>query len=115
MDEEGASGSNIIAHDFGHSKRMTARTLRRQLDLDALHEENVRKNPLPYLERASERIFQLEKALFEAHSAAARQHGSDGGMMDRIDIRQTEYACLIACRDIVARAFEAFVQAKIRE
>ncbi|MFG1394479.1 hypothetical protein [Xanthobacter agilis] len=57
---------SVITHDFGADKRRTTRRFRKLLSLDALHEANVEANPLPYLERASERIFQLEKVVFEA-------------------------------------------------
>jgi hypothetical protein len=67
---------SVIKHDFGLEKRETARRFRKLLSLDALHEANVRANPLPYLERASERIFQLEKTLFEAAQAAKPQLGA---------------------------------------
>jgi hypothetical protein len=46
----------IIKHDFGLKKRRSIGRFRKLLKLDALHEANVRANPLPYLERASERI-----------------------------------------------------------
>lgn len=61
---------SVIPHDFGADKRRTTRRFRQLLSLDALHEANLKANPLPYLERASERIFQLERALFEAVLAA---------------------------------------------
>lgn len=60
----------IIEHDFGSRSRQVIRRFAQDITLDALHEENIRKNPLAYLERASECIFQLEKALFEAREAA---------------------------------------------
>ena len=60
----------VIKHDFGKKKRQVARRFRNLLSLDALHDGNVFANPVPYLERASERIYQLEKILFEAAQAA---------------------------------------------
>ena len=66
---------SVINHDFGLTKHQTARRFRELLSLDALHDANVRANPIPYLERASERIFQLEKTLFEAAQAAEPSSG----------------------------------------
>jgi hypothetical protein len=57
---------SVIKHEFGKKELQTVRRFRSLLTLDALHEANVKSNPVPYLERASERIYQLEKALFEA-------------------------------------------------
>ncbi|BAF89431.1 hypothetical protein AZC_3433 [Azorhizobium caulinodans ORS 571] len=90
-----------------------ARRLRTQLGLEALHEENVRANPLPYLERASEHIYQLERALFEAMAAAfAPQEGmSEVGPPEAgsITLSAADHARLIACRDRVARALSEVV------
>ncbi|OYX65961.1 MAG: hypothetical protein B7Y95_23940 [Rhizobiales bacterium 32-66-11] len=101
---------SIIKADFGVEKRMAARRLRSLLSLSALHEANVRANPVPYLERASERIYQLEKALFEA-AQAARPCEDEGGGKDRrevepVTIEKSEYLRLLACRDIVETALK---------
>ena len=64
---------SVIKHEFGKKERQTVRRFRSLLTLDALHEANVRSNPVPYLERASERIYQLEKALFEAAQIRRRR------------------------------------------
>jgi len=113
-DPSGKGEQNIIAHDFGHEKRHKSRRLRRLLDLDALHEVNVRKNPLPYLERASERIFRLEQALFEANLAAggAEQHETpaEAEGQDPVTISRAEHDRLLACREIVHEAFETLVK-----
>jgi hypothetical protein len=94
---------SVIEHDFGNGKRRVARRFRRLLSLDALHDANVRANPLPYLERASERIFQLEKSLFEAAQAAGHQ-SSDPPSAEPIEITVGEYRRLLNCRSIVQRA-----------
>ena len=47
---------SIIEHDFGLEQRQVVRRFTKLLGLDALHEANVRTNPVPYLERASEHI-----------------------------------------------------------
>ena len=96
----------VIKPDFGIEKRHTARRLRKLLSLDALHEANVRANPLPYLERASERIDQLEKVLFEA-AAAGRPPPAGAKAAERIEIDRAEYECLLNCRSIVDRSLAA--------
>lgn len=90
----------IIEHDFGKMKRQAARRFRSLLSLDALHEANVRANPLPYLERASERIYQLEKTLFEAARAAAPAFG-EAPSRDTIEVNKAEYQRLLDCRTVV--------------
>jgi hypothetical protein len=99
----------VIDHDFGHEKRSKARRLRQLLDLDRLHENNVRDNPLPYLERASERIFQLENALFEARQALAPPAGVVGPE-ELVILEKAELDSLLRCADIVRMAFEALVR-----
>ncbi|ABQ34353.1 MAG: hypothetical protein E6614_13095 [Bradyrhizobium sp.] len=96
----------VIEHDFGMQQRQIERRFRTLLSLDALHEANVRANPVPYLERASERIYQLEKALFEAWQAAmAATDGDD----ETVSIGKAEHARLLQCRTIVARAYAQLV------
>lgn len=90
----------IIKHDFGKRKRQAARRFRSLLGLDALHEANVRANPLPYLERASERIYQLEKALFEAAQAAAPVF-DQGPSTETVEVNKAEYQRLLNCRSTV--------------
>jgi len=96
---------SIIKADFGVEKRMAARRLRTLLSLSALHEANVRANPVPYLERASERIYQLEKALFEA-AQAARPCEDEPPDAEALTIGKREYLSLLACRDIVETALK---------
>ncbi|WP_029005735.1 hypothetical protein [Azorhizobium doebereinerae] len=99
---------SVIPHDFGADALWAARRLRGQLGLDALHEANVRANPLPYLERASEQIYQLEKALFEAAEAGrGRPEGPSVGASVTIDV--VEYDRLLACRAAVETALKALV------
>jgi hypothetical protein len=73
---------SVIRHNFDSENRTTARRLRTLLKLNALHEANIRANPVPYLERASERIFQLEKILFEAVEAATSPSEPSGSARD---------------------------------
>lgn len=91
---------SVIKHDFGIDKRHTARRLTRLISLDALHEANVRNNPVPYLERASHRIDQLEEILFEAVQAA-RPPAAPPASTQTVEVDQTEYQRLLACRSIV--------------
>ncbi|MFH1557989.1 MAG: hypothetical protein ABII76_24560 [Pseudomonadota bacterium] len=101
---------SIIKADFGAEKRTAARRLRTLLSLSALHEANVRGNPVPYLERASERIYQLEKVLFEAAVAARPGEGEpsedDPHNAEPVTIGRREYLRLLACRDIVETALK---------
>jgi len=94
---------SIIKQDFGMAKRRNVRRFRKLLSLDAMHEANVRTNPVPYLERASERIFQLEKALFEA-AEAARQPPDAAAAPEKIEIDKAEYLRLLNCRAAVERS-----------
>lgn len=94
----------VIEHDFGKKKRQAARRFRKLLNLDALHEANVQANPLPYLERASERIYQLEKALFEAAQAAAGPSPHETSACGKVEVDMAEYQALLNCRAIVEKA-----------
>ncbi len=97
-------GVSVIKHDFGKKKRHTVRRFRSLLTPDALHEANVRSNPVPYLERASERIYQLEKALFEAAQAAAEPPLEQSSTKDTVRVNAAEYQRLLNCRAIVENA-----------
>lgn len=100
---------SVINHDFGGPKRGAARRLRKMLSLDAMHEANVRSNPMPYLERASERIFQLESALFEANQAGVEADAASVSEA-KVRISENEYQRLLRCRAIVAAAFARLVE-----
>lgn len=98
---------SIIEHDFGKEKRDIERRFRKLLGLDALHEDNIRANPTPYLERASERIFRLKNALFDAVRAAkAPENAKDPP--DRIEVERAEYERLLQCLAIVEQALNDF-------
>ncbi|MFG1352413.1 hypothetical protein [Xanthobacter autotrophicus] len=101
---------SVIEHDFGAGKRRKEKRFRELLSLDALHEQNVRANPLPYLERASERIFQLERILFEA-ALAGRPPAEGDAAGETVTISSAEYQRLVACRAVVETAF-AEIQAR---
>ena len=90
----------VITHDFGGRPRKVVRRFVEQLTLDALHEENIAKNPLPYLERASERIFQLEQWIFDALKAARCD------AVHTNDPNAAAHVALLRCRDILEKACE---------
>ena len=96
----------VIEHDFGLGQRKVERRFRTLLSLDALHEANVRANPVPYLERACERIYQLEKSLFEALQAATGAAEDNG---ETVSIGKSEYDRLLQCRAIVESAYAQLV------
>jgi len=97
---------SVIKHDFGSEDRRAARRLRTLLELSALHEANIRTNPLPYLERASERIFQLEKILFEAVEAATSASPASSEM---ISVSKAEYDRFLACLAIIENGLARLV------
>jgi hypothetical protein len=86
---------SVIRHDFDGEQRRTARRLRTLLKLSALHEANIRANPMPYLERASERIFQLEKILFGAVETATSQT-MPAASSEMISVNKAEYQRYLA-------------------
>lgn len=98
---------SVIEHDFGAETRRKARRFRTLLSLDALHEQNVRTNPLPYLERASERIFQLERALFEAALAGRPEAHEIAAPEAMVSVAAADYARLKACHAAVEQALAA--------
>jgi hypothetical protein len=94
---------SVIKHEFGKKERQTVRRFRSLLTLDALHEANVRSNPVPYLERASERIYQLEKAVFEAAQALMPPLGQPP-TLETVRVNAAEYQRLLNCRAILETA-----------
>lgn len=99
---------SVIKHDFGSQDRKAARRLQSLLELSALHEANIRTNPLPYLERASERIFQLEKILFEAVEATTPQ-SSPATSSEMISVSKAEYDRFLACLAIIENGLARLV------
>jgi hypothetical protein len=97
---------SVIEHDFGKKDRDSVRRFAQLTTLEAQHEAKVLANPLPYLERANERISQLEMALLEAGNAARFTIGADAepAPVESILVDKTEYERLIRCRDIVEAA-----------
>ena len=99
---------SVIRHNFGNEGRRAARRLRTLLELNALHEANIRANPLPYLERASERIFQLEKVLFEAVETATAK-SAPLASSEMISISKAEYDRFLACLAIIENGLARLV------
>jgi len=99
---------SVIRHNFDSENRGTARRLRTLLKLSALHEANIRANPLPYLERASERIYQLEKVLFEAVEMAASPTATSGAR-EMISVSKAEYQHYLACLAIIENGLAQLV------
>jgi hypothetical protein len=99
---------SVIRHNFDGENRQTARRLRTLLKLSALHEANIRANPLPYLERASERIFQLEKLLFEAVETATSQSVPPASS-EMISVNKVEYQRFLACLAIIENGLAKLV------
>ncbi len=99
---------SVIQHNFDTENRGTARRLQTLLKLSALHEANIRANPLPYLERASERIYQLEKVLFEAVEMATSQTVPPGAR-EMMDISKAEYQRYLACLAIIKNGLAQLV------
>ncbi|MBR1279367.1 hypothetical protein [Bradyrhizobium sp. AUGA SZCCT0283] len=97
---------SVIKHDFGSEDRKAVRRLRTALELGALHEANIRNNPLPYLERASERIFQLEEILFEAVEAAT---SASPVSSETISVSKAEYDRFLACLAIIENGLARLV------
>ncbi|MEF3367977.1 hypothetical protein V3H18_15690 [Methylocystis sp. 9N] len=101
---------SVIEHDFGRANRLAERRFAKLLELDALHEANIRSNPLPYLERASERIFRLQEVLFDALQAA-KQEGPSASSSEAtatVTISAAEYERLKACLSIIEKGFAAY-------
>ena len=99
---------SVIRHNFDGENRQTARRLRTLLKLSALHEANIRANPLPYLERASERIYQLERILFEAVEAATSP-SEPPGSGEMISVSKAEYQRFLACLAIIENGLAQLV------
>jgi hypothetical protein len=97
----------VIEHDFGKKNRESVRRFTELTSLEAQHEAKVLANPLPYLERANERISQLEMALLEASNASRFTIGAKPDPVEepeQILVDKAEYERLIRCRDIVEAA-----------
>jgi hypothetical protein len=96
----------IIEHDFGKKDRETVKRFTQLMSLEAQHEAKVLANPVPYLERANERMSQLEMALLDAGNAAKFTLGEDlhPEKPETILVDKAEYERLLRCRDIVDQA-----------
>lgn len=99
---------NVIEHDFGLAHRLTERRFGKLLELDALHEANIRANPLPYLERASERIFRLQAAMFEAIQAAKGSTPELDPGVETVLVDRAEYQRLKTCLALLEKAYAEY-------
>jgi hypothetical protein len=98
---------SIIEHDFGKKDRDKVKRFAQLMSLEAQHEAKVLANPIPYLERANERMSQLEMALLDAGNAAKFTLGAKpdpNKAPEKILVDKDEYERLLRCREIVDRA-----------
>lgn len=94
----------VIEHDFGKKEKDKVRRFTKLVTLEAQHEANVLANPLPYLERAEERITQIEMALTEAANAAAYDPPGYVQTGEKVEIDRAEYERLLRCKQILDAA-----------
>jgi|SRR6516165_7772465 hypothetical protein len=95
----------IIEHDFGKKNREKVRRFAQLLSLEAQHEAKVLANPIPYLERANERMSQLEMALLEAGNAANFTLGAEpASTPEMVLVDKAEYERLLRCKELVEAA-----------
>jgi hypothetical protein len=98
----------VIEHDFGLADRLTERRFARLLELDALHEANIRANPLPYLERASERIFRLSEVLHDALAAGKAQPQAEAVESRSLMVDAAEFDRLKKCFAILEAGYAKY-------
>ncbi len=90
----------IIEHDFGKRGRDTTRRFSQLMRFDAETAAKVLVDPIPYLERANERMAQLEAALAEA-ARSAQPSDPPPLQCDMIEIDRADYERLQRCREIL--------------
>lgn len=93
----------IIEHDFGKKDRDTVRRFTKLITLEAQHEAKVLANPLPYLERATERITQLEMALLDA-AHALDVPASEAASGETVAIPKEDYERFLRCKAVLEDA-----------
>ncbi|ACB95990.1 conserved hypothetical protein [Beijerinckia indica subsp. indica ATCC 9039] len=97
----------IIEHDFGKKDRDKVRRFSQLLSLEAQHEAKVLANPIPYIERATERISQLEMALLDAANAANFTLGEKpAAEPEQVLIDKAEYERLLRCKALIESAIK---------
>jgi hypothetical protein len=104
---EGMAIVSVIEHDFGLTQKLAERRFGKLLELDALHEANIRGNPLPYLERASERIFRLQAAMFDAIQAA-KAPPPPTATDEFVTVGKDEYERLKNCLALLEKSFAEY-------
>jgi hypothetical protein len=97
---------SIIEHDFGKKARETVRRFTKLITLEAQHEAKVLANPIPYLERATERISQLEMALLDAARALDPQPGEAPAPPQTIEVAKADYERLQRCAELLKDSIE---------
>ncbi len=96
----------VIEHDFGKNNRDTVRRFTKLITLEAQHEAKVLANPIPYLERAIERISQLEMALLDAARALEPQPGEPLMPPQTVEVDKVDYERLLRCQEKLKQAVE---------
>jgi hypothetical protein len=96
----------IIEHDFGKKDRETVRRFTKLVTLEAQHEAKVLANPIPYLERATERISQLEMALLDAAAALEPLSAEPPTSVQTVEVDKAEYERLLRCKALLKEAIE---------
>jgi hypothetical protein len=76
------------------------------ITLEAQHEAKVLANPLPYLERATERISQLEMALLDAAAALEPLSAVPASSVQMVEVDKAEYERLLRCKALLKAAVE---------
>jgi hypothetical protein len=102
----GWSGSavSVIEHDFGKKDRDVVRRFTKLITLEAQHEAKVLSNPLPYLERATARIEQLEMALLDAARALDPQPGEPPAPPEAVTVDKADYERLMRAAALLKEA-----------
>jgi hypothetical protein len=97
----------VIEHDFGKKDRDTVKRFTQLMSLEAKHEASVLANPIPYLERANERMSQLEMAIMEAARAALEGVPSVAlaPAGETVTIEKADYERLLQCKTIIEKAY----------
>ena len=93
----------IIRYDFGKKQRDLVRRFRKRVGLNDAHDARVLANPLPYLERAEQRLFVLEEALRDAAAQLNAPTEADSGS-ETVTLLRAEHDRLQAARAIILKA-----------
>lgn len=98
---------SVLQFEGGNKKRRACGIS--AIGLAGMRSTSTTSKPTPALsERAGERTFQLESALFEADQAASCEPVKSE-MPEPIQVDKAEYLDLLRCREIVRRALAEYV------